>query len=169
MVQSSDLVRISTVQSTDFSEQSSDLAEDLSKSSSRSEEFIYFVWILVWQSIEDALYTTSPLTDWDLQMVFFWNTKQIGLRLQLSELDHCLNFLFYSSYHEILHGFGMKSSDFSKSLGKSSNIVQISLNPWIYLGIFNFPSDLFFCYSINSVNHIINLNLVVFLGFWAER
>ena len=32
-----------------FHWQSSDLAEDLSKSSSGSEEFILFVWVLVWQ------------------------------------------------------------------------------------------------------------------------
>ena len=37
MVQSSDLARISIVKSTDFMGQSSDLAVDLSKSSSRSE------------------------------------------------------------------------------------------------------------------------------------
>ena len=43
--------------------QSSDLVEDLSKSSNGSEDFIYFVWILVCHSIEDAFYTTSPLTD----------------------------------------------------------------------------------------------------------
>ena len=49
MVQSLDLVRISTVQSLDFVGQSSDLAEDLFKSSGRSEEFMSFVWMSVWQ------------------------------------------------------------------------------------------------------------------------
>ena len=54
--------------------QSSDLTVDLSKSSSRSGDyFIYFVWVSVWQwIIEVAFYTISPLTDWDLQMVFNW-------------------------------------------------------------------------------------------------
>ena len=155
MVQSSDLARISTVQSTDFLGQSSDLAEDLSKSSNRSEEFIYFVWILVWQSIEDAFYTTSPLTDWDLQMVFLRSPLRTQNRSdsdwvgQLSESGSgVLNFLLYSSYHEILHGFWGEILRFlGKSLGKSSDIVWISLNPWIYwiyLGIFKFSVLIYF-------------------------
>ena len=144
MVQSLDLVRISTVQSTDFLGQSSDLAEDLSKSSNGSEEFIYFVWVLICQSIEDAFYTTSPLTDWDLQMVFLRSPLRTQLdlnRLGWTQTVRFLYFLFYSSNHEILHGFGVKSSDFLVNPWVNPQIVWISLNPWIYriyLRIFKF-------------------------------
>ena len=141
MVQSSDLVRISTVQSMDFLGQSSDLAEDLSKSSSRSEEFIYFVWILICQSIEDAFYTSSPLTDWDLQMVFYNTVRSEQIGLDAIWSVRFLYFLFYSSNHEILCGFGVKSSDFIVNPWVNPQIVWISLNPWIYqiyLGIFKF-------------------------------
>ena len=149
MVQSSDLARISTVQSTDFMGQSSDLAVDLSKSSGRSEEFIYFVWMLVWQWIEVAFYTISPLTDWDLQMVFNWRLNfhehrsehRLDLDADLSVSDLFLIFSsIHPSHHEILK-FGVKSSDFLLNPWVNPQIAWISLNPWIYqiyLRTFNF-------------------------------
>ena len=149
MVQSSDLARISTVQSTDFTGQSSDLIEDLYKSSSRSEDFIYFVWILVCQSIEDAFYTTSLLTDWDFQMVFlrsplrthYRSEHRLDLDASLPVLDLFLNFLLYSSsslhsphlswnpppFWGEMHGF----LEFPEFPGKSSDFLVNFLDiPW---------------------------------------
>ena len=145
MVQSSDLVRISTVQSTDFMEQSSDLAEDLSKSSSRSEEFILFVWVSVWcldrLPFTQSLSSNCPTVTADGVSEIIQNTDLN--RLGWTQTGLCqINsyFLFYSSYHEILHIFGVKSSDFPVNPWVNPQIVWISLNPWIYqiyLGVFN--------------------------------
>ena len=149
MVQSLDLVRISTVQSTDFTGQSSDLVEDLSKSSSGSEEFIYFVWVSVWHL--DRLPFTQPLdcptvTADGVSEISSQKTVQIWAQIGLGRKSVCvdlfLNFLLYSSsHHEILHIFGVKSLDFLVNPWVNPQIVWISLNPWIYwiyLRIFNF-------------------------------
>ena len=136
MVQSPDLARISTVQSTDFLGQSSDLAEDLSKSSSGSEgSFILFVWVSVWW-LDKLPFTQSLTVPLSLQMVFL----RSPLRTHRSEcrsvakicIGFHLRFLFYSFNSWNPHIFGVKSSDFLVNPWINPQIVWISLNPWIY-------------------------------------
>ena len=127
-----------------FCWQSSDLDVDLSKSSGRSQDyFIYFVWMSVWQWIEVAFYTISPLTDWDLQMVFswtqIWTQIESGCGSVCVRLNSLISTLFIQSHHEILM-FGCNPQILVKFLGKSSDCTDF-INPWIYLidlRIFNF-------------------------------
>ena len=107
MVQSSDLARISTVQSTDFLGQSSDLAEDLSKSSSGSEgSFILLcLGVSLMERTVIAFYTIYvPLTDWSFADVSVFPRSPLRTKLDLecrSVAKICigfhLKFLFYSS------------------------------------------------------------------------
>ena len=120
-----------------FHWQSSDLAGGFIsvKSSGRSEEFIYFVWVSVWH-LDRLPFTQSPLiVPLSLQMVFNWKlnfhehrSEQIGLVADLS-VRFILCFLLYSSHHEILHVFVVKSSDFLVNPWVNPQIVWISLNP----------------------------------------
>ena len=138
MVQSSDLARISTVQSTDFLG-NPDLAEDLSKSSSGSEEFIYFVWVSVWWREPWLPFTQSMFLWQTVTAVFlcFWGllSEHIDLNADLwprSVSDFILVFYSYSSSSWNPHVFGGKSLDFLVNPWINPQIVRISLNPWIY-------------------------------------
>ena len=140
MVQSSDLVRISTVQSMDFSGQSSDLAEDLSKSSSGSEgSFILFVWVSVWcldrLPFTQSLSSNCPTVTADgVSEISSQNTVRSECR---SVAKICirfhLNFLFFSSSsYEILTFLGGNPWISLVNPWINPQIVWISLNPWIY-------------------------------------
>ena len=131
MVQSLDLARISTVQSIDFLGQSSDLAEDLLKSSSGSEEFILFVWVSVWH-LDSCLLHNLWIVPLSLQIVFHW---KLDFHEHGSDSDHrsvCCGSLLFNFYS--IHHFIMKSSVVcseilgfpSKSLDKSSDCVDFT-------------------------------------------
>ena len=141
-----------------FCEQSSDLAVDLSKSSSRSEGyFIFFVWVSVlW--LEVAFYTISDcptfLSDvmcsiWKLDfqiwtqitaLIWLWD----HICIVVPELDSPLNFYsIHPVHHEILHVWGEILRFTCKSLDKSSDFTDF-INPWIYqiyLRTLIFPSS----------------------------
>ena len=131
MLQSSDLVRISTVQSTDFIGQSSDLAQGIYfiKSSSRSEEFIFFVWVSVWH-LDRLPFTQSLLiVPLSLQMVFLrpfrtqiW-TDWCG-RGSVCQINFLFSILFIWSWNP--HVCGEILRFLSKSLGKSSDCVDFT-------------------------------------------
>ena len=118
-----------------FHWQSSDLAVDLSKSSGRSEEFIYFVWVSVWWSGQWLPFTQSVCPTDKLRPAdgCFW---ELDLSEHRSEhrsenTDLCwVSFLYFStlfipSHHEILM-FGVQSSDFLVNPWVNPQIVWIS-------------------------------------------
>ena len=158
MVQSLDLTRISTVKSTDFMGQSSDLVQRiyLIKSSGRSEEFIYFVWMSVWQWTQRLPFTQS--LHWQTEVCRGCSSEhRSGRRSVCFGSISLISTLFIQPHHEILP-FGVQCSDFLINPWVNPQIAQISLNPLIYqiyLSVFNFP--------IFNLIIILNLNLVIWI------
>ena len=139
-----------------FHWQSSDLAEDLSKSSNRSEDSFHLLCLGVSLTVGTVIaFYTIYLSHWQTEIcrwVFNWkldfqlghsSEHRLDLDVDLScvRLSSLISTLFIHSHHEILPYFGVQSSYFLVNPWVNPQIAQISLNPWIYpidLRIFNF-------------------------------